>query len=74
MTNKIKRFYKQLSCAHTDADLIRWHWTHGPDGNEPTVIEAEYRCKDCGKVVYMVLYGQRALEWSKVMGYYKEAK
>ena len=37
---KIKKFFHQFFCKHTDADLLCWHWTHGPYGNNPLFIEA----------------------------------
>lgn len=69
---KIKKFFRQLFCKHADSDLLRWHWTHGPYGNDPAFIEAEYRCKECGKIVYLYQRGQEAHDWAKVMGDYKE--
>lgn len=71
--NKIKEFIQRLRCKHFKADLLRWHWTHGPSGNEPAFIEAEYRCKDCGKIVYLYQRGKEAKEWAKVMGEHKKA-
>lgn len=69
---KIKKFFRQISCNHFDADLIRWHWTHGPMGNDPASVEAECRCNDCEKMVYMHLYGKDASEWAKVMKNHKK--
>ena len=68
---KIKIFLHQLKCKHYDSELLRWHWTHGPIGNEPAFIEAEYHCTKCGKIVYLSLRGREAQEWAMVMGEYK---
>lgn len=72
---KIKRFFRQLFCKHMDADLIRWHWTHGPNGNAPLFIQAEYRCNECGKIICVYKHGKEAHDWAevtKVMGGYKK--
>lgn len=63
----------QLFCKHKDADLVRWHWTHGPMGNDPASVEAEYRCNDCGKTIYMHFYGHDACEWARVTKGHKKA-
>lgn len=70
---KIKRFFKQLLCRHADAELLRWHWTHGPLGNDPAFIEAEFRCKKCGKIFYAYEYGATAYDWAEAMGTHKKA-
>lgn len=70
---KILRFFQRLFCKHENAELIRWHWTHGINGNEPAFIEAEYICNKCGKIVYLYLYGKDTNEWATVMGNYKKA-
>lgn len=71
--NKVKQFFRRLKCRHFNADLLRWHWTHGPYGNDPAFIEAEYRCKECGKIVYLYQRGKEAYDWAKAMGKYKKA-
>lgn len=43
---------KKIFCKHRRVELNRWHRCHGPNGNDPLIIEAEYICRDCGKVVY----------------------
>lgn len=45
--------------------MLRWHWTHGPHGNDPLFIEAEYRCKECGKIIYLYQRGKEAHDWAK---------
>lgn len=69
---RVKRFLYQLFCKHYKADLIRWHWTHGPAGNDPASVEAEYCCNNCGKTIYVHLYGKDASEWAKVMKNHKK--
>lgn len=44
-------FLKRLFCKHK-YKLNRWHNTHGPDGFDPLLIEAEYICTKCGKICY----------------------
>lgn len=50
----------------------RWHWTHGPVGNDPLFIKSEYRCNRCGKIVYLYKHGQEAWNWAKMMGNYRK--
>lgn len=44
-------YLKKLFCKH-HYELYRWHICHGPNGNDPAMIEAEYVCKKCGKHCY----------------------
>lgn len=46
------RFFKCLFCQHPRSALNRWHICHGPNGNDPAEIEAEYICTLCGKISY----------------------
>jgi len=55
----ILSFLHRLFCRHTYG-LVRWHWTHWRNGNEPSRIEAEYRCSKCGKLMYV--YPERGSE------------
>jgi hypothetical protein len=71
MIDKIKKFFRQLRCSHIAPDLVRWHWTHGPNSNDPCAVEVEYLCGRCGKFVYIYLDGVESLKWAKVMGDYK---
>ena len=48
---KLKNYFKQLFCKHSWT-VVRWHYTHGPCGNDPRIIEVEMKCKKCGKVSY----------------------
>lgn len=47
MLKMLKRFF----CYHLYT-LNRWHWTHGVNGNDPLMIEREYKCAKCGKLHY----------------------
>ena len=48
MIQKIRTAVKRMFCKH-EFKPVRWHWTHGPIGNEPAFVEAEWRCEKCGK-------------------------
>lgn len=48
----IMKRLRRLFCNHSGAKLMRWHWCHGPNGNDPRCIEREYQCPKCGKVFY----------------------
>ena len=37
------KIFKQLFCKHR-YELNRWHICHGPNGNDPAEVEAEYIC------------------------------
>lgn len=62
---QLKKFFRQLFCRHRQADLLRWHWTHGPTGMDIAFVEAEYRCRRCGEIFYLYLYGKEAHDWAK---------
>jgi hypothetical protein len=55
---KVKIWFRQLFCQHS-FHLNRWHWCHGPNGNDPIMIECEYRCSKCGKLTYRDLSDDR---------------
>ena len=55
----IRRLIKRWRCHH-DMQLVRWHWTHGFDGNKPVIIEVEWKCSKCGMISYS--YPRRS-EW-----------
>lgn len=71
MFKKIKQKIKQWKCHHT-VDVKRWHWTHGPNGNDPAFVEIEYQCEVCNKITYLYLKGKEATEWANSMGDYKK--
>ena len=43
----IKRFLKQLFCRHKNSEVVCWHWTHGPNGNDTAFLEVQLKCNDC---------------------------
>lgn len=49
-------FLKRLFCKHKNREMLRWHYTHGYNGMEPSFIEIEYRCNDCEKIFYRALH------------------
>lgn len=51
---KMKTWLRQLLCQHS-FHLNRWHWCHGPIGNDPSMIECEYKCSKCGKLTYRAI-------------------
>ena len=51
MFRKIRTAVKRIFCKH-DFKPVRWHWTHGSNGNEPAFVEAEWCCEKCGKLDY----------------------
>lgn len=51
---KIKTWFRQLFCRHWFR-INRWHWCHGPTGNNPLMIEYERICPLCGKLTYGVV-------------------
>lgn len=48
----IKTIIQRIFCDH-DYKVIRWHWTHGDMGNIPLAMEAQIKCKKCGKEEYI---------------------
>jgi hypothetical protein len=72
LLQKINLWWKQFRCSHTYASCNRWHWTHYPNDNDYRSIEVEYICNNCGKVIYIHLFGIEAKEWEFVMGDYKK--
>ena len=51
MRNNLATIMKQMWCNH-EFHPVRWHWTHGPYGNDFGSIEAEWKCEKCGKIEY----------------------
>lgn len=51
MAEELCNWVKQIFCGHEFVPE-KWHWTHGPYGNEPARIQAKWVCKHCGKVQY----------------------
>ena len=67
----MKNFLKRIFCNH-EYILIRWHWTHGINGNEPRMIEAEFKCRKCNKVHYV--YPNRGSELEELLIKYQKEK
>lgn len=44
--------FSNFLCKHKESDVICWHWTHGPNGNEIRFLEIQRKCKNCGKIFY----------------------
>lgn len=58
-------FIKRLFCKHDDSSkLLRWHWTHGINDNEPAFIESEWLCSNCGKKYFKYYRGNDAVRFS----------
>lgn len=62
MLSKLKKIIKQAVCPHTGLQICRWHWCHGVNGDEPAMLELEYKCDDCGAVRHADFKGQKAKE------------
>lgn len=45
------KLFKQLFCRHK-WKLNWWQWSNGVFGEHPLFIQAEYKCKKCGKIKY----------------------
>ena len=65
------KFIKQLFCRHKSAELNRWHVYHGINGMNPAEIEAEYICKDCGKVFYRCDSIKNIKQYEKICNQYE---
>lgn len=48
------KFIKQLFCKH-DYAVEKWHYTHGPTGNDPAYIEGFAVCRQCGRELYFAV-------------------
>ena len=60
----ILNYIRSKFCKHWEADLISWKWMY--DFKNP-YIDAEYKCKDCNKIMHIKLTGKEAEEWNYVM-------
>lgn len=69
--SKISKKIKQLFCKHKVSQLNRWHVCHGQNGMDPSEIEAEYICKDCGKVLYRHTSIKYIHEYEKICKQYE---
>lgn len=62
MLLRLKKIAKQIVCSHTEIKICRWHRCHGVNGDEPSMIELEYKCNNCGAIRYAHFKGQKAKE------------
>lgn len=44
--------FSNFLCKHKESEVICWHWTHGPNGNEIRYLEIQRKCKKCGKLFF----------------------
>ena len=56
---------KQLFCKH-NYKVLRWHYTHGINGDEPHIIEAELECVKCGKISYCDISRDKMAKFEKI--------
>lgn len=45
-------YLKKLFCRHKKSEVVCWHWTHGPNGNDIRFLEIQRKCPDCGKYFF----------------------
>lgn len=48
----MKGFLKKILCKHKNSEVICWHWTHGPNGNDIRFLEIQRKCTECGKYFF----------------------
>lgn len=48
----LRKFLKKLFCNHKSSEVICWHWTHGPSGNDIRFLEIQRQCNKCGKYYF----------------------
>lgn len=48
MSGTLKRILCKISTGHFYR-VVKWHYTHGPTGNDPAFIEGIQECLNCGK-------------------------
>ena len=51
----LKMVIKNIFCKHKYVELIKWHYVHDTSISNPKVIEAKYKCTDCGRIVYSII-------------------
>ena len=49
--NKFKKYFTRCLCKH-NYHIFRWHWTHGINGNDPSIIQYAIKCDKCGKIKF----------------------
>ena len=45
-------YLKKIFCRHKKSEVVCWHWTHGPNGNDIRYLEIQKKCQDCGKYFF----------------------
>lgn len=59
----MKAFFRKLFCKHRYI-VESWHYTHGPNSNDPAYPEGYRVCKLCGKRKYFwCKKGSKMEEW-----------
>ena len=48
----MKGFLRKILCKHKNSEVICWHWTHGPNGNDIRFLEIQKKCPECGKYFF----------------------
>lgn len=66
----MKGFLKKILCKHKNSEVICWHWTHGPNGNDIRFLEIQRKCTECGKYFFTHIKGQD--ECNRFVSHYPE--
>lgn len=66
----MKNFLRKMFCKHKNGKLICWHWTHGPNGNDPGFLEIQKKCPECGKYFFAYIKNRDAC--SEFISHYPE--
>jgi hypothetical protein len=65
-----KTVSKKIFCRHKKSEVVCWHWTHGPNGNDIRYLEIQRKCPDCGK--YFFTYIKKWDECEKFISNHQE--
>lgn len=68
----MKEFLRKIFCKHKNSEVICWHWTHGPNGNDTRFLEIQRKCTECGK--YFFTYIKDRDECNRFVSHYPEKK
>ena len=49
-------FLNKIFCKHKHNEVVCWHWTHYPDNFNYRSIEAQLKCKYCGKYHFLHIH------------------
>lgn len=63
-------FFKKLFCKHKNSEVICWHWTHGPNMNEPRFLEIQLKCNNCGKYYFTTI--RECMDCNEFISIYKD--